>query len=81
MQIKVVLAHSLLCILKDAGRPSKECRVLEMPEPCRVREVLGKLAISPLLVPMALVDKKRVDLDTILNEGETLTLHGPLAGG
>jgi hypothetical protein len=75
------LSESLLSILRDAGSPRNQtCRIL-VETGTSVRQVLIDQGISPLLVPMVFLDKRKVPVNTHLETDAVLTLHGPLAGG
>ena len=75
------LAQSLRCILADAGNEQPEVLTVEVEPGTRIREVMHALGINPLLVPMVVRDKQKIDITTPLDMDTTLTFHGPLAGG
>lgn len=83
--LTVRLSESLLSIFTDAqtnaGRSLAETSQIRVEKGTTVRQVLATMGISPLLVPMASLDNRRVDMDCPLEAEATLTIYGPLAGG
>ena len=79
--IELKLSASLLCILKDVNKPKAETYTLQVKKGTSIRELLLMEGINPLLAPMVTIDSQKVDLHTLLNKDETVTIFGPLAGG
>ena len=83
--LTVRLSESLLSVFTDtqtnAGRSLAETSQLRVEKGTTVRQVLATMGINSLLVPMASLDNRRVDMDCPLEADGTLTLYGPLAGG
>ncbi len=54
---------------------------LEIPEEASVSQVLERLKIRDWEIGFVLVNDKRVTMESILRENDSLTLVAPLAGG
>ncbi|SLM30160.1 hypothetical protein MTBBW1_2130055 [Desulfamplus magnetovallimortis] len=75
------LSESLLCILKDIKKTKHETYNIQVKKGTTIREVLLNEGIHPLLAPMVVIDNTRVDINTVLENDQVVTLFGPLSGG
>lgn len=82
MKITLRISESLLSIYREMGNPLKATLELDLDKPATLNSILLKLGINPILVPMIIIDNKRVSsLDYLIKNDKTIILIGPLAGG
>jgi len=82
MKVTLKLSESLLSIYKETEKPLQEIMVLNLENPSTLREILIKADINPLMAPMIIIKNQRCQsLDYLIENDETITLIGPLAGG
>lgn len=81
INIKLRLAESLLCILKDVNNPKQENIALQVEKGTTIKEILLREGINPLLAPMVTIGNKKMDIHFPVEKDETITLFGPLSGG
>lgn len=72
------VTHKLFATFRE-GRFKVEKR--ELPEESQVGDVLKSLRIAPEEVAICLVNGRDANAQTILNEGDTLSLFPPVGGG
>lgn len=82
MKITLRLSESLLSIYRETSNPLQEVMVINLYEPTTLHSIIVKVGINPALVPMIIINNKRVSyLNVLVDNDETITLIGPLAGG
>ena len=82
MKVTLKISESLLAIHREGGRPLKETIEIEIEKPTNLLSILFGEGINPLLVPMVIINNKRLSsLDYLIEQDEVITLVGPLAGG
>lgn len=82
MKITLRLSESLLSIYREMPNPLKEVIVLDLDKSTTLHSILIKAGINPSLTPMVIINNKRVSsLNLLIENDETITLIGPLAGG
>ncbi len=82
MKITLRLSESLLSIYRETSNPLQEVMVINLDEPTTLHSIIVKAGINPALVPMIIINNKRVSyLNILVDNDETITLIGPLAGG
>lgn len=55
--------------------------VLELPDECRAVEVVERLGLEPILLGIVLVNGRHADVETLLSDGDELSLLPLLDGG
>lgn len=55
--------------------------VLELPDECRAVEVVERLGLEPILLGIVLVNGRHADVETLLRDGDELSLLPLLDGG
>lgn len=79
MKIEVALFATLSKYLPPGAQNRRA--VIEVQDGATVREVLNQLGIPPDLPNILLVNGRQSPENTILRDGETLSVFPPLAGG
>jgi hypothetical protein len=54
---------------------------VELEHPARVREILARAGINPLLVMMVAFNGDKIDKDSFIHQGGEMVVVGPAAGG
>lgn len=79
MKIEVALFATLSKYLPPGAQNRRA--VIEVKDGATVREVLTQLGIPPELPNILLVNGRQSPENTVVKEGETLSVFPPLAGG
>ncbi len=79
VKIEIALYATLTQYLPPGGRNRKA--VIEVAEGSTVREVMSRLGIPGDVSRILMVNGRLAREDTVLKDGETLSLVPPLAGG
>jgi len=74
MKLEIKLFASLQKFMPNAEK-------VELDENCTVLDLLKKIGINSSEVAITLVNGRHVELDQTLNEGETVAIFPPIAGG
>jgi sulfur-carrier protein len=79
MKIEIALYATLSRYLPTGAQNRKA--VIDVPDGASVREVMTQLDIPRDLPNILLVNGRQAREDTVLKDGETLSVFPPLAGG
>ena len=79
MKVEVALYATLSKHLPPGAQNRRA--IIEVKDGATVREVLNHLGVPPELPNILLVNGRQAPEDTVLKEGETLSVFPPLAGG
>ena len=69
-----------LSIFRDLNHDKSDI-LLDVEDDIKILDIFKKIEIPRKMIGLIVVNKKVVDINTQLNEGDLLTLYPPVAGG